>query len=173
VIRAAHCKVSGVIGGEIRFTLLLPDEWNGKFIMGGGGGFVGTVANSAQTTVNQGYATAGTDTGHQGDGLDANWSAPCSTTNRSRRMTRTLATSSACSCCAGVLHCGGGPGPDTVDWVSAITDWVEGGKAPDRLVASKRGDGALSRTRPLCPYPKHAEYAGNGSPDDEKSFSCR
>ena len=72
-IRVAHCRVEGIIGTEIHFTLLLPDVWNGKFFMGGGGGFVGSVQNSAVTTVNQGYATAGTDTGHQGGGIDASW----------------------------------------------------------------------------------------------------
>ena len=72
-IRVPHCKVSGVIGTEIKFTLLLPNEWNGKFFMGGGGGFVGTVQNSAQATVNLGYATAGTDTGHQGGAVDGKW----------------------------------------------------------------------------------------------------
>jgi hypothetical protein len=72
-IRAAHCRVNGVIGTEIRFALLLPDTWNGKFMMGGGGGFVGTVQNQAQATVNLGYATVGTDTGHQGGLTDASW----------------------------------------------------------------------------------------------------
>jgi feruloyl esterase len=72
-VRAAHCRVEGVIGTEIRFTLLLPEEWNGRFFMGGGGGFVGSVQNSAETTVNQGYATVGTDTGHRGAGTDASW----------------------------------------------------------------------------------------------------
>ncbi|PYR07992.1 MAG: hypothetical protein DMG00_16040 [Acidobacteria bacterium] len=62
-----------LIGAEIKFTLLLPNEWNGKFFMGGGGGFVGTVQNSAQSTVNLGYATAGTDTGHQGGAVEAGW----------------------------------------------------------------------------------------------------
>src|SRR5213078_3741179 len=37
----------------------------------------------------------------------------------------------------GVLHCAGGPGPDNADWTSAIVDWVEKGKAPDRMVARK------------------------------------
>ena len=32
-IRAAHCRVTGVIGTEIRFSLLLPDTWNGKFML--------------------------------------------------------------------------------------------------------------------------------------------
>ena len=72
-IRTAHCRVNGVIGTETKFTVLLPDAWNGRFLMGGGGGFVGTVQNSAQATVNLGYATAGTDTGHQGSGIEAGW----------------------------------------------------------------------------------------------------
>src|SRR6267378_2150151 len=62
---AAYVEVKGVIGGHIRFELLLPDAWNGRFVMGGGSGFVGTVQNAARGSVNQGYATAGTDTGHQ------------------------------------------------------------------------------------------------------------
>src|SRR5690349_14815587 len=72
-VRAAHCRVNGVIGGDIKFTLLMPDEWNRKFMMGGGGGFVGQVQNQAATTVNDGYATVGTDTGHQGGVTDAKW----------------------------------------------------------------------------------------------------
>ena len=35
-------------------------------MMGGGGAFVGTIDNQASETVNAGYATVGTDTGHQG-----------------------------------------------------------------------------------------------------------
>jgi feruloyl esterase len=72
-IRAAHCRVNGVIGKEIRFSLLLPDAWNGKFMMGGGGAYVGSLDNQASETVNAGYATVGTDTGHQGDFFDATW----------------------------------------------------------------------------------------------------
>jgi hypothetical protein len=74
----------------------------------------------------------------------------------------------------GVLHCAGGEGPDNVDWVSVITDWVEQGKAPERIVARKlREGGTVSRTRPLCPYPQRAVYNGAGSTDDEKNFACR
>ncbi len=61
-----HCKVLGVIGKEIKFEVLLPDDWNNSFIMGGGGGFVGTIQNAARSSVNQGFATSGTDTGHDG-----------------------------------------------------------------------------------------------------------
>ena len=73
---ASHCKVAGIIGPEIRFELLLPDTWNGKFLMGGGGGFVGSVQNAAlfmSDPLLRGYATVGTDTGHQADGVDASW----------------------------------------------------------------------------------------------------
>jgi feruloyl esterase len=70
---AAHVEVKGTIGGHIRFELLLPDSWNGRFVMGGGGGFVGTVQNVARDTVNKGYATIGTDTGHQSEGVQAGW----------------------------------------------------------------------------------------------------
>jgi len=70
-----HCKVAGVIGTETNFELLLPDEWNGKFVMGGGGGFVGSVVNTALGfgVLQKGYATVGTDTGHRGNPLDASW----------------------------------------------------------------------------------------------------
>ena len=74
----------------------------------------------------------------------------------------------------GVLHCGGGPGPDSADWTSAIVDWVEQGKAPERIVAKKMAaDGTATRSRPLCAYPQHAVYSGSGSIDDEKSFVCK
>jgi feruloyl esterase len=71
-----HCSVGGVIGTETHFRLLLPDDWNGKFVMGGGGGFAGSVVNAAQDwfgALQKGYATVGTDTGHQAHSLDASW----------------------------------------------------------------------------------------------------
>src|SRR5215203_5972867 len=46
-IKVGHCRVAGVIGTEIKFSLLMPDQWNHKFVMGGGGGFVGSVDNQA------------------------------------------------------------------------------------------------------------------------------
>ena len=76
----AHCRVTGVIETEINFELLLPDDWNGRFLMGGGGGFVGSVQNQARSLyahggspLERGYATAGTDTGHTGSGIEAGW----------------------------------------------------------------------------------------------------
>lgn len=72
-ITVPYCKVNGVVAREIRFTLLLPEQWNGKFMMGGGGGFVEGIDNQAISAVNVGYATVGTDTGHQGRGVEATW----------------------------------------------------------------------------------------------------
>jgi len=71
-----HCNLTGVIGTEINFELLLPDDWNGKFVMGGGGGFAGSVVNGAQDfwgALQLGYATVGTDTGHQAHSMTADW----------------------------------------------------------------------------------------------------
>lgn len=70
----------------------------------------------------------------------------------------------------GCLHCGGGPGASDVDWLSVIADWVESGKAPDRLVASKRQSGKVAMTRPLYPYPEHAMFKGSGDPNSADSF---
>ena len=73
----------------------------------------------------------------------------------------------------GMAHCGGGKGPNTFDMVTALEEWVEQGKAPDRIVASRRTDGTVDRTRPLCPYPQVAAYTGTGSTDDAENFVCR
>jgi len=72
-VKVPHCQVDGVIGKETHFSLILPGNWNGRFTMGGGGGYVGQVQNAALGTANLGYATVGTDTGHQGNGLRADW----------------------------------------------------------------------------------------------------
>jgi feruloyl esterase len=72
----------------------------------------------------------------------------------------------------GMAHCGGGVGPDRSDAVTAVIDWVEKGKAPEQLIASKVTNGQVVRTRPLCPYPQVARYKGQGSIDDAANFSC-
>jgi feruloyl esterase len=73
----------------------------------------------------------------------------------------------------GMAHCGGGEGPNTFDMVGALEQWVEHGKAPDRILASHTADGVVDRTRPLCPYPQVAVYRGAGSIDEAANFSCR
>lgn len=70
----------------------------------------------------------------------------------------------------GVLHCGGGPGPDGVDWVKLIRDWVENDKAPERLVLTKKEKDKVVMTRPVFPFPKVAVYSGQGDPNREKNF---
>lgn len=72
----------------------------------------------------------------------------------------------------GMGHCGGGEGPNSFDMLAAIEDWVERGKAPDRVVASRSEGGKVVRTRPLCPYPQVARYSGSGSVDDAANFTC-
>ena len=72
----------------------------------------------------------------------------------------------------GVAHCGGGIGPDRIDAVTAVIDWVEKGKAPEQLLASKVTNGQVVRTRPLCPYPQVARYSGQGSIDEAANFRC-
>jgi tannase/feruloyl esterase len=72
----------------------------------------------------------------------------------------------------GMLHCSGGPGTDTFDKMGAITEWVEQGKKPARLVASHRTNGQADRTRPLCPVGQVAKYSGTGSTNDDANFSC-
>jgi feruloyl esterase len=73
----------------------------------------------------------------------------------------------------GMAHCAGGVGPDQYDAVTAVVDWVEKGVAPDTLIAKKIVNGAVTRSRPLCPYPEVARYKGQGSIDDAASFECR
>ena len=73
----------------------------------------------------------------------------------------------------GMLHCSGGDGPNTFDAVTALEEWVENGKAPDRVIASHSTNGNVDRTRPLCPYPQVARYVGSGSIDDAANFVCR
>jgi hypothetical protein len=93
----------------------------------------------------------------------------------------------------GMLHCGGGPGPNAFgqnlaqspplsnapghDILSALERWVEEDVAPQEIIAVKYvndqpAQGVL-RTRPLCPYPKVAVYDGSGSTDDASNFNCR
>jgi feruloyl esterase len=73
----------------------------------------------------------------------------------------------------GMAHCGGGEGTSTFDMLSAVEQWVEKGKAPDQIPASRTRNGQVDRTRPLCPYPQVAQYKGSGSIDDAANFACK
>ena len=72
----------------------------------------------------------------------------------------------------GMFHCRGGPGCDTVDWLTPIVDWVEKGTAPEKIIGARVVGGETKRTRPLCPYPAVAEYKGAGSIDAAENFTC-
>src|SRR5262245_11879819 len=75
----AHCRVQIVLkptsDSLINMELWLPTQnWNGKFMGVGNGGFAGSIQglnNDMPQALRLGYATAGTDTGHQEQG--GNW----------------------------------------------------------------------------------------------------
>ena len=65
----------------------------------------------------------------------------------------------------GMVHCGGGPGPNQVNWMAALERWRESGIAPDRLIASRVSDNRVNMTRPACPNPQVAQH-WRGENDD-------
>ncbi|SCY89955.1 tannase/feruloyl esterase family alpha/beta hydrolase [Rhizobium sp. NFACC06-2] len=77
----------------------------------------------------------------------------------------------------GMAHTRGGAyGTDQFDAFGALTQWVEKGVAPTRLVARARADAGVKwpgRTRPLCLYPAEAMYDGHGDLEKAESFACR
>lgn len=84
----------------------------------------------------------------------------------------------------GMGHSRGGPATEQFDALGALVEWVEYGRAPERIVASVRGPGnpgganpdvpaswPATRTRPLCPYPLVARFKG-GDIEAAASFAC-
>ena len=75
----AHCRVQMILkptsDSLINMELWMPTQnWNGKFMGVGNGGFAGSIqglTNEMPQALRLGYATAGTDTGHQEPG--GNW----------------------------------------------------------------------------------------------------
>ena len=96
----------------------------------------------------------------------------------------------------GMNHCAYGPGPNAFgnrfsatvttppapvsdaahDAMVALQEWVEHGVAPARIIATKyvsdQPVNGVQMTRPLCPYPTVARYAGSGDPNAASSFTC-
>ena len=72
---------------------------------------------------------------------------------------------------AGMSHCAGGRSLDQFDLLGALSNWVEKGIAPESVTAT--GNAFPGRSRPLCPYPKHAQYKGQGNTEDAANFECR
>jgi feruloyl esterase len=70
----------------------------------------------------------------------------------------------------GMGHCGGGNAFDTFDLLGAVVDWVENGRPPEAVIASRREPAPAQR--PLCPYPSYPHYIG-GDEKRAESFQCR
>ncbi len=103
-----------------------------------------------------------------------------------------LADSARLFLAPGMMHCGGGTGPDAFnatlgipplppsndpqhDLFSALIAWTERGQAPDRVVAtrfSSEDAGRIEMQRPLCAYPRRAVYRGTGSTLAAANFQC-
>jgi feruloyl esterase len=71
----------------------------------------------------------------------------------------------------GMAHCGGGPALDHFDMLTAVVNWVEKNIAPDSVIAT--GAAFPGRSRPLCAYPKHAQYTGTGDTQEASNFRCQ
>lgn len=73
----------------------------------------------------------------------------------------------------GMGHCGGGPGANRFDMISALEAWVERDEAPASITAEHQTNGEIDMSRPLCPYPEAATYIGSGDTSDGANFECR
>jgi hypothetical protein len=82
----AFCRVTGVLtptqDSHILFEVWLPEQpsadgksgWNERLLDVGNGGFAGSIYYEQMGgSLRKGYATAGTDTGHQAEAEDASW----------------------------------------------------------------------------------------------------
>jgi len=94
---------------------------------------------------------------------------PASPIERTRRFARLFMG-------PGVGHCGGGDGPNVFDTFAPLVQWVEGGIAPDKIVATKYVNNqpaqGVAQTRPLCAYPDVARWTGIGDPNSADNFVC-
>ncbi len=93
----------------------------------------------------------------------------------------------------GMAHCSRGEGPNAFnsavyggprppsndadhDIFTALARWVEQGRAPNRIIATKFIDNdqakGIAMQRPLCPFPQQAHYKGAGDQNDASNFVC-
>ncbi len=129
------------------------------------------------------WTNLNTFSGHGGKlifwhGLSDPWFSPLDTVDYYERMTKANGGAdrvlrwSRLFLSPGMGHCGGGPASlDNFDALSAIVSWVEQDVAPESLKAT--GNDFPGRSRPLCAYPQHAHYRGQGDPEDAANFECR
>lgn len=90
-----------------------------------------------------------------------------------------------------MAHCGGGPATNifSANLLGAITDWVENGNAPEKIIAQNGNktspfpSGApfdprvaqnfpTGGTRPICAFPLQTRYTGKGATNSATSFAC-
>ena len=90
----------------------------------------------------------------------------------------------------GMQHCAGGPGASFFGQLglptavgakggvfTALENWVEQGKAPETIVATKYVEDnptkSVEMTRPLCEYPASVEYKGTGDVTKAENYRCQ
>jgi hypothetical protein len=90
-----------------------------------------------------------------------------------------------------MAHCGGGPATNSfsANLLTAITDWVEDGAPPKKIVAANTNTASpfpgaapfdprvaqnfpTGGTRPLCAFPRQTRYKGTGATNDADNFVC-
>lgn len=77
----------------------------------------------------------------------------------------------------GMQHCGGGPGPNSFDTLTALENWVEHNIAPEAIPAShyiannRLANPNPDRTMPLCKFPEQARYV-SGAINVASSWTC-
>lgn len=64
-----------------------------------------------------------------------------------------------------------GPAPKAGELYAVLTDWVEKGIAPERIVLNSPSSTPAERTLPVCAFPKKVTYA-NGDPNLASSYTC-
>ena len=110
-------------------------------------------------------------------GVSDPWFSALDTINYYERMTKanggpaTVSGWSRLYLVPGMGHCNGGEAAlDSFDLLTPLVEWVEKGTSPSVTATGRAFPG---RSRPLCSYPQHAHYKGNGDPERAESFECR
>jgi feruloyl esterase len=123
----------------------------------------GNIAHYYRTVVAENGPRRHHGHGHRGPGLDK------AALERTQKFARLFMA-------PGVGHCGGGVGPNSFDTFTPVVEWVEKGKAPKSIIATRfvnnQSSQGIERTRPLCPYPAVAKWTGEGDPTSADNFKC-
>jgi pimeloyl-ACP methyl ester carboxylesterase len=75
-----YCRVTGTIDGRVTFEMRLPQQWSGRFMMAGCGGFCGALipdkpghSNAINEALKRGYAAISHDSGHRAQSWETHW----------------------------------------------------------------------------------------------------